>query len=69
MKIHVQFAIKKLFTGMVGILYFQTDTLKMTTGKEKRGEEITGFCFLSLNLQTFPPTHNMLVFHSGFRTS
>lgn len=44
MKINAQLAIKNLFTGMVGILYFQTDILKITIGREKR-EEIIGFVF------------------------
>lgn len=60
MKIHAQLAIKNLFTGMVGILYFQTDTLNNDHGKRKERRRKNWLCFLSLNLYTSPPTYNIL---------
>lgn len=60
MKIHAQLAVKYLFTGKLGILYFQTDTLKNDHGERKERRRNNLFCFLSLNLHTSPPTHNML---------
>lgn len=45
MKIHAQLAIKNLFIGMVGILHFQTDTLKNDHGKRKARKRNIFFLF------------------------